>query len=111
MSDSNAGTGSHGAIVPLACHAYAVELYEPVLKGDVVIGFRPVEFTNNGSGTLRHFGNFDIGLHDPHNPHNPHLYATMESAFNASSAGPLPAARKYPWRHLNLTARFEFCCS
>lgn len=92
MSDSNAGTGSHGAIVPLASRAYAVELYEPVLKGDIVIGFRPVEFTNNGSGTLRHFGNFDIGLHDPHIPY---LYATMESAFNASSnaAGGRPTWR------------------
>jgi hypothetical protein len=84
-SDSNTGTGSKGAIVPAAGHAYAVELYEPIFNGDVMIGFRPVEFTNNGFGTIKHFGNFDIGLHDPHIPY---LYATLESAFAASSNAP-----------------------
>lgn len=84
-SDSNAGTGAKGAIAPASSHAYAVEIYEPVFKGDVMIGFRPVEFTNNGLGTIKHFGNFDIGLHDPHIPY---LYATLESGFNASSNAP-----------------------
>jgi len=84
-SDSNNGTGTKGAIVPAASHAYAVEVYEPIFRNDVMIGFRPVEFTNNGTGTIRHFGNFDIGLHDPHIPF---LYATIESAFAASTNSP-----------------------
>jgi len=80
--DSNTGTGVKGAILPAASHTYAVSLYEPLFNGDVMLGFRPVEFTNNGLGTLRHYGNFDIGLHDPHVPY---LYATIESAFAGSS--------------------------
>jgi hypothetical protein len=80
--DSNAGTGKKGTIVPLRGYDYAVELYEPILKGNVMLGFRPVELTNNGAGTLRHFGNVDITLHDPRIPY---MYATVESAFGQSS--------------------------
>lgn len=83
--DSNTGTGSKGAIVPSTGHDYAVEVYEPFFNNDVMIGFRPVEFTNTGFGTIKHYGNFDIDLHDPHIPY---LYVTMESAFAAASNAP-----------------------
>jgi hypothetical protein len=83
--DSNAGTGSKGAIVSAAGHSYAVELFQPVFKGNVMIGLRPVEFTNNGLGTYRHFGNVDIYWHDPRIPY---LYVAAESAFAASSNAP-----------------------
>jgi hypothetical protein len=83
--DSNAGTGSKGAIVPASSHTYAISLYEPLFNGDVMLGFRPVEFTNNGLGTIKHYGNFDIALRDPHIPY---LYVTLESAFNGNSNAP-----------------------
>jgi hypothetical protein len=83
--DSNAGTGKKGAIVPLSGRDYAIEIYQPILRGNVMLGFRPVEMTNNGAGTLKHFGNFDVTLHDPRIPY---MYATIESAFAQSSNAP-----------------------
>jgi len=83
-SDSNT-SATKGTLAPASSHAYGVGLYESLFNGDVMLGFQPVEFTNNGLGTIKHFGNFDIGLHDPHIPY---LYATLESAFAASSNAP-----------------------
>lgn len=48
-----------GATSPANGRGYTLNFYEPILKGNVVVGFRR-EMTDDGMGTVNHSGNIDV---------------------------------------------------
>jgi mono/diheme cytochrome c family protein len=103
--DSNVGPGapSEGLQQSATSRASAIELDELILHGDVMIGFRPVEYLSGvqasatGLDTMLtakpHYGVFDVIARDP--KFSPYLYVLFESAF----AGASNAANGQPaWR-------------
>jgi mono/diheme cytochrome c family protein len=93
--DSNIGPGapSGGLHQTATSRAFAVELDESLLHGDVMIGFRPVEYLSGlqasatGFDTMQtakpHFGTFDVIARDP--KFSPYLYVLFESVFAGAS--------------------------
>jgi mono/diheme cytochrome c family protein len=94
-SDSNVGPGiaSQQHQQSAMSRAFALELDESILNGNVMIAVRPVEFlgglqaSKTGFDVLTtarpHFGTFDIVARDP--KFSPYLYVTIESAVAAAS--------------------------
>jgi hypothetical protein len=93
--DSNIGPGA-GLVQSATSWAYAFELDESFLNGDVVLGLRPVEFLGgynsapsetgglyNYGYTRPHYGNFDILLRDP--KLSPYFYLTVEQDYAATA--------------------------
>lgn len=93
--DRNIGPGlpSEGLQQGATSRAFALELDESFLKGDVMIGLRPVEYLSGiqasakGLDTMTtaqpHYGTFDIVARDL--KFSPYLYVLFESAFAAAS--------------------------
>jgi hypothetical protein len=48
-----------GATSAATGHDYTLNIYQPIIKDKVVIGFRR-EMTNDGMGTVNHYGNIDL---------------------------------------------------
>lgn len=48
-----------GATAPANGRAYTLNIYTPIVKDKVVVGFRR-EMTDDGMGTVSHFGNIDL---------------------------------------------------
>ena len=48
-----------GATAPANGHGYTVDVYQPIFRDKVVVGFRR-ELTDDGMGTINHFGNIDV---------------------------------------------------
>jgi hypothetical protein len=48
-----------GATAPATGHGYTIDVYQPIIKNDVVIGFRR-EMTDDGLGNVTHYGNIDL---------------------------------------------------
>lgn len=89
--DSNIGPGA-GLTQSASSWAYAFEIDESFLNGDIVVGLRPVEFLGGYSSTPAktggyynygynrpHYGNFDILLRDP--KLSPYFYLTAEQDY------------------------------
>lgn len=94
-NDSNVGPGKAGQHLTQSASgwSYAFELDESLANGNVMLGFRPVEYVSglvpskSGYDVVRtahpHYGVFDIALRDP--KISPYLYLTAESALGAAS--------------------------
>jgi mono/diheme cytochrome c family protein len=94
-NDSNIGPGAAAAHLNQSAtsRAFALEFDEPLFKGNVMLGIRPVEYLSGlqaskaGFDVLTtahpHFGAFDIVARDP--KFSPYLYLTLESAVAAAS--------------------------
>jgi len=103
--DSNVGPGkaSQGLAQSATSWSGAIEFQESLLKGDVMLGIRPVEYdgglqpSKKGYDILTtahpHFGVFDIVARDP--KFTPYLWVTLEAAVAAASnaANGLPTWR------------------
>jgi hypothetical protein len=50
-----------GAIAPANGRGYTLDIYEPIVKDTVVVGFRR-EMTDDGMGTVTHYGNVDLTI-------------------------------------------------
>lgn len=95
--DANAGPGapSDGLTQAATSHAFALELQELFAHGNVMVGFRPIEYLSglqasasglDTVGTAKpHFGTFDVIARVPR--FSPYLYVGFESAFGAASSG------------------------
>ena len=93
--DSNVGPGAPSDRFQqrATSRAFALELDESFLHGNVMIGLRPVEYlsglqaSSTGFDTQRtakpHYGTFNVILRDP--KFSPYLYVLFESAFSAAS--------------------------
>jgi mono/diheme cytochrome c family protein len=93
--DSNVGPGapSDGLQQSATSRAFAIELDESLLHGDVMIGFRPVEYLSGLQASATgfdtqltakpHYGTFNVIVRDP--KFSPYLYVLFESAFSAAS--------------------------
>jgi mono/diheme cytochrome c family protein len=96
--DGNVGPGDGSKPLQQSArsHAFALELDESILHGDVMFGIRPVEYlsglqaSSSGPDTLKtaqpHYGAFDIIARDP--KFSPYLYAIFESGIGAASDAP-----------------------
>jgi hypothetical protein len=94
-NDSNVGPGkaSQGLVQSATSWAWAFEVDESILNGDIMFAVRPVEYTaglqasKSGLDVLTtahpHYGVFDIVARDP--KVSPYLYLTLESAVAAAS--------------------------
>ena len=84
-NDSNPGLDLNGNQLPAArSHAFSAEIYEPVFKGNAVIGLRD-EITNDGLGNALHYGNVDFAFNVPGYQY---LHGYVEAALGAHSASP-----------------------
>ena len=93
--DSNVGPGkaSNGLEQGATSWAAAVELDQPLFKGNVLLGFRPVEYLSGLQASKTgfdvqttahpHYGAFDLVARDP--KFSPYLYLTAEAAVAAAS--------------------------
>ena len=50
-----------GATAPSKGRGYTINVYEPILKNMVIVGFRR-EMTDDGLGTVNHYGNIDLSV-------------------------------------------------
>lgn len=83
--DSNPGTTNNGSLpTGTASRAYAVELNEPLFNNAVLVGIRR-EMTDNGLGTIIHYGVADLAFRVPHVPY---LFARIEAALGGYTSAP-----------------------
>lgn len=86
-----------GATSPATSRGYTVNVYEPIIKDRVLVGFRR-EMTDDGMGTINHYGNVDLTVQLAKYVR---LYA--EAALSPSNVGNgservgTPAWRAYVW--------------
>jgi mono/diheme cytochrome c family protein len=95
-TDQNVGPGAptDGIVQRATSKAFAFEIDESLLGGDVMLGVRPVEYlgglqpSTSGLDTQHtmtpHYGAFDIIARDPQ--FSPYLYATFESLVGGASS-------------------------
>lgn len=82
-TDNNPGSKPY---LPVTSHSYALEVYQPLFHDQIMIGFRPIEISQNGlNGTVKRFGNVDFASRIPHLPY---LFFYAESSFGGSSNAP-----------------------
>lgn len=92
-----------GALGPADGHDYTVDVYEPVLHGDVVFGVRR-EMTNDGMGDIGSYGNVDMTVRLAR-----YLHLYTEAGLSGSNAGDgfnrvgTPAWRAFVWWSVPLT--------
>lgn len=89
-NDSNPGVAPNGSpknALPyaVASHSYAVEIYEPFFNDNIMLGWRPLEITQSGTGPITRYGNVDFAARIPHMPY---LFFNAEASFGGSSAAP-----------------------
>jgi hypothetical protein len=94
-SDGNVGPGvaKQNLTQSAVGHAFALEIDESILNGDVMLGLRPVEYvgglqaSKNGPDVLTtakpHYGVVDLVGRDP--KFSPYLYMTLEAALGGAS--------------------------
>jgi hypothetical protein len=86
-----------GATAPSNGRGYTIDVYEPILKGNVVVGFRR-EMTDDGLGTINQYGNIDITVQLAK-----YLHLYTEAALSGSNPGNgvdrigTPAWRVFVW--------------
>jgi hypothetical protein len=92
-----------GAIGPADGHDYTLDVYEPVLHGDVVFGVRR-EMTNDGMGDIGSYGNIDMTVRLAK-----YLHLYTEAGLSGSNAGDgfnrvgTPAWRAFVWWSVPIT--------
>ncbi|HEV2260747.1 MAG TPA: hypothetical protein VGR69_00430 [Candidatus Rubrimentiphilum sp.] len=83
--DANPGLDADGNQLPAAqSRAFTMEIYEPLFNNTAVLAYRN-EFTDDGLGTVSHFGNVDFAFNVPGTPY---LHAYVEAGLGANSAAP-----------------------
>ncbi len=84
-NDSNPGLDASGNQLPSAhSQALTAELYESLFNSGAVLGLRD-EYTNDGLGTLSHYGNIDFAFTVPHMQY---LHGYIEAGLGAHSGAP-----------------------
>lgn len=84
-NDSNPGLDVNGLQLPSAAsHAWSAELYQPLFRSNAVLGVRD-ELTNDGLGTVSHYGNVDLAFNVPGYQY---LHGYVEAGLGAHSAAP-----------------------
>lgn len=64
-NDSNPGLDVNGnQLAQASSHALSAELYEPLFKDNVILGYR-TEITMDGLGNTQHYGNLDLAFNVP----------------------------------------------
>lgn len=88
---------SAGANLPANGRGYTVNIYEPIIKDRIVVGFRR-EMTDDGMGSVNHYGNVDLTVQI-----NKYLRIFTEAGVSGSNAGNgvdrpgTPAWRAFVW--------------
>ncbi|MBV8298664.1 MAG: hypothetical protein JO083_03760 [Candidatus Eremiobacteraeota bacterium] len=86
-----------GATAPANGRGYTLDVYEPVFKNKVLVGFRR-EMTDDGMGTVSHYGNVDLTIQLAK-----YLRVYAEASLNGANPGNgvdrigTPAWRAYVW--------------
>ncbi len=95
-NDTNPGLDPDGNQLGAArSRAFSAELYEPLFDNTTLIGYR-TEYTDDGLGTITHFGNVDFAFTVPHVQY---LHGYVEAGLGAHSGTENggPAWRWFLW--------------
>jgi hypothetical protein len=95
-NDSNPGLDGDGNQLAAArSRAFSAEVYEPLFNNNALIGYR-TEYTDDGLGTLTHYGNVDFAFTVPHMQYL-HGYIEASLGGNSGTENGTPAWRWFLW--------------
>jgi hypothetical protein len=95
-NDSNPGLDGDGNQLAAArSRAFSAEVYEPLFNNSALIGYR-TEYTDDGLGTMTHYGNVDFAFTVPHVQYL-HGYVEASLGGNSGTENGTPAWRWFLW--------------